>query len=148
MAENTQQLDTTGESSNYNQTSPFTSPIKRIDFAALRLQKSPVAPLSNLTSSQHQDAVSYEYVEGAPDAKELQQKNDDLAVQMDTQRLQLISPPPEETLSLRRTSGLVRISAALYPSNQTGNDFAANWYTIYDNEKSDDDDDDERGCYG
>ena len=100
-------------SSNCNETSPFkSSPIKRIDFAALgRKRSSPMAPrIPDLNSSQEQETVLNEHFEGsnALNAKGVQQMNDSLAVQMDTQRSQLISPPPEETLSLRRNSGLVR----------------------------------------
>lgn len=111
MAENDQQTATT--SSNCKETSPFkSSPIKRIDFAALgRKKSSSIVPrFSNLNLSQEQDPVSNEHLEGsdARNTKEVQQRIDGLAVQMDAQRLQLISPPPEETLSLRRNSGLVR----------------------------------------
>ena len=77
-------------------------PMKHIDFAALRRHKSPMPPRGNVEqSTNYQDMDNG----GWPSSIEL-------VAQLDTQRMQLISPPPEEMLSLRRVSGSVRIHLA------------------------------------
>jgi len=72
-------------------------PMKHIDFAALRRR------------TNHQDIDNG----GWPSPIEIGKEDHySLVAQLDTQRMQLISPPPEEMLSLRRVSGSVRIHFA------------------------------------
>ncbi|KAF9530057.1 hypothetical protein CPB83DRAFT_851507 [Crepidotus variabilis] len=87
-----------GEPSNHLGKSPSKrKQLKHVDFTTLKRTKAPMAPRkSNVTHTQEDNDGNEK---GAND-----QTREEVAEQMETQRMQLISPPPEEELNLRRVS--------------------------------------------
>lgn len=93
---------------------PHKSPSKRgqlkhIDFTTLKKNKTPMAPRKSnvIVTDLQEDRDSQGNVKGA------EQTRSEMAEHIETQRLQLISPPPEEVLQLRRVSGGVSTSLSL-----------------------------------